>query len=251
MDDNFTLRSYESLLSTALKSGYSFWTFNATIERQVGRKSCLLRHDIDSELLGCNAILDAERELGVQATYFVMLRSTSYNIFCVEGRRVLDRIQNEGHQIGLHFMGEGFEHSSEEELVSAILADADVLRRETGQKVDAVTFHQPTAKMLKRQLFVPGMINGYNGSQLADFHYISDSNMNWRGQNPFQIFREAIHDRIQLLIHPMWWTSCSMPLIQKWHSVLDLVEESIVNHWCAREATLSDRNALTQRSKNI
>src|SRR5262249_45832509 len=80
---DFEIGAYERMLRAALEGGYEFRPFDS-ICKELTPRSCLLRHDIDIELHGCGAMLDVERRLGVRATYFVMTRSTMYNLFCLE-----------------------------------------------------------------------------------------------------------------------------------------------------------------------
>ena len=240
---DFDLAGYRATLEAAAASGYSFVAFD-----QIGREgsplSCLLRHDIDSELLGCGPMLDVERELGVQATYFLMLRSTAYNLLSVEGRAMVRRVLADGHQIGLHFMGELCEGDSREAIAGKVLREAQWLAAECNTQVRAVSFHQPTRSMLDGQIEVPGLVNTYHARQMGPYFYVSDTNMQWRYGHPADIFRSKRHPRLQLLIHPMWWTPAPMPLRDKWLRVLSANREAVVAHWQARERTLRDEPPL-------
>ncbi len=105
--NDFTFDVYKKTILTAKDCGYSFIGFNAEkIKRQTKQKICLLRHDIDNELWSCLPMAELENQIGVQATYFVMPRSTTYNLLCVESREVIKELLKMGHHIGLHFMAE-------------------------------------------------------------------------------------------------------------------------------------------------
>src|SRR6202035_5131811 len=118
----FQLKSYERMLQTGIDAGYKFVSFSE-IGKERAQRSCLLRHDIDSELLGCGEMLDVEKSLGVTATYFLMTRSTAYNLFSVEATAMVARMLRDGHKIGLHFMGERCEGQSVPLIVEEVLRE--------------------------------------------------------------------------------------------------------------------------------
>src|SRR5688572_6407424 len=187
-DLQFDLPGYRATLEAALDSGYAFVTFDQ-IGGEQSPLSCLLRHDVDSELLDCGPMLDVERELGVRATYFLMLRSTAYNPLSVEGRAMVRRMLADGHQIGLHFMGELCEGDSAEVIARKVLRETRWLVAEFGTEVHAVSFHQPTQAVLDGQLEIPGLVNTYNARQMGPYFYVSDTNMQWHHGHPADIFR--------------------------------------------------------------
>jgi peptidoglycan/xylan/chitin deacetylase (PgdA/CDA1 family) len=237
MSFGFELVSYERLLRAGVESGYEFVSFDA-IGKELSPRSCLLRHDIDSELLGCGAMLDVERSLGAKATYFLMTRSTAYNLFSVEGTAIVRRMLDDGHRVGLHFMGERCEGMGVPQLVEEVLRETDWLEREFGTKIDAVSFHQPSRMILDAQISIPGLTNTYNVEQMNPYFYVSDTNMVWRHEHPSEIFSRGLRDRLQLLIHPMWWTPEPLSTVGKWRAVLRNNQQAVINHWLARERTL-------------
>jgi peptidoglycan/xylan/chitin deacetylase (PgdA/CDA1 family) len=235
----FELRSYEELLRTGIEAGYRFVSF-AEVGKEASPRSCLLRHDVDSEVLGCGEMLDIEKSLGVTATYFLMTRSTAYNLFSVEAMAMVARMLREGHRIGLHFMGERCEGRSVPFIVEEVLRETRWLEQEFGVKADAVSFHQPTQAILDAQIAIPGLANTYNASQMAPYFYVSDTNMTWRHEHPRDIFLRALHERMQLLIHPMWWTPEPLEALDKWRNVLRNNQQAVIDHWQSRERTLTN-----------
>lgn len=246
MENDFDIGMYARVLRAGLDSGYAFTSFG-DIGREGGPRSCILRHDVDSELLGCGALLDVEKSLGVKATYFVMLRSTAYNLFCVEAVAMVRRILADGHWLGLHFMGERFEGAASSVIHDEVRREARWLEEEFGVPVKAVSFHQPTQQILDGQLDIPGLVNTYNRAQLGDYFYVSDTNMTWRHAHPVEIFSRGLHPRLQLLIHPMWWTSQPLPMLDKWRTVLEANQRAVVGHWQSRERTLQGIDLLSTR----
>lgn len=238
MADEFLLEAYRRILQAGLGAGYRFIQFS-DIGREDESRTCLLRHDVDSELLGCGPMLDIERETGVRATYFVMTRSTAYNLFSVEARAMVGRMVADGHHIGLHFMGELCEGDDPATLRDKVLREGHWLAEEFGIDIHAVSFHQPTRAILDADLFIPGLVNTYNRQQMGPYFYLSDTNMQWRSGHPADLFRSAEHARMQLLIHPMWWTAAPLEVRGKWTAVLDRNRAAVIDHWKARERTLA------------
>lgn len=239
VQDGFELKSYERMLQAGITSGYEFVSFSR-IGKEASKRSCLLRHDVDSELLGCGGMLDVEQSLGVTATYFLMTRSTAYNLFSVEATAMVARMLREGHRIGLHFMGERCEGKGVPFIVEEVLRETRWLEQEFGVTAEAVSFHQPTQTILDAQLEIPGLANTYNSAQMAPYFYVSDTNMTWRHEHPLDIFSRGLYERLQLLIHPMWWTPNPLQTLDKWRRVLRNNQQAVVDHWQSRERTLAD-----------
>jgi hypothetical protein len=235
--DNFLLCSYQKILETALKSNYEFIGFDQ-IGHESSPYSCLLRHDVDSELWNCQPMAKIESELGISATYFIMLRSTSYNLFCLESRNTIEKLLKYEHCIGLHLMWEMYEKYDFERIEEKILVEVDTVQNEFGVTIEAISFHHPSQYVLKNDIFINSLVNTYNRIQLGNYFYVSDSNMIWQHEHPNEIFSNHIYPRLHLLIHPMWWTTKPMSPKNKWLHVLDGNREVVVKHWQMRERTL-------------
>ena len=82
---------------------------------------------------------------------------------------------------------------------------------------------------------------------MAGVHYTSDSNLVFRGGEPEKLFAEGAHRRIQILLHPEWWTDQPMPLAEKWNLMLanniELMQESLIQ----REDTFTARREVLVR----
>jgi hypothetical protein len=239
ISDNFLLSSYHKILEVALESKYEFLGFDQ-IGQEASPYSCLLRHDVDSELWNCGPMAKIEADSGIAATYFVMLRSTSYNLFCLESRSAIERLLEKGHHIGLHLMGELYEGCDSEQLEEKVLAEMDIVQSELGVTIKAVSFHHPGELVLNNDIHIGSLVNTYNRIQMSDYFYVSDSNMIWLHEHPAEIFSRRLYPRLHLLIHPMWWTSEPVSLKEKWLRVLDHNRKIVIDHWRKRERTLKD-----------
>jgi hypothetical protein len=239
ISDNFLLSSYQKILEIALERQYEFLGFDQ-IGKESSPYSCILRHDVDSELWNCCPMAEIEASLGISATYFVMLRSTSYNLFCMESRQAIEELINKEHRIGLHLMGELYEKDGTDFLSERVLLEIDVIERELGVGISAISFHHPKKRILEENIFIGSLINTYNKTQMGDYFYVSDSNMIWRQEHPEEIFARRLYSRVHLLIHPMWWTLEPISLEEKWLKVLDYNRKAVIDHWRKRERTLKD-----------
>lgn len=237
MPEPFTLAAYDQLLRGAIDAGYELIGYGS-VGAEPSERTCLLRHDVDAELMQCDRMARLERSLGVRSTYFLMTRATNYNLFSIEGMRVVEQLLALGHEIGLHFMGELMRDRAESELVASVLDEVAWVEREFPTKLSAVSFHQPTRDILERDLRIGNLVNTYNRTQLHQYFYVSDTNMQWRHEHPLEIFSRRLHPRIQLLIHPIWWTESPLPVTEKWLEALRSQNAAVIAHWEQRERTL-------------
>ena len=196
----FSIEGYHRLLDRLASRGYKTLTFDELGSRTASLV-CLLRHDVDACTDFAVRMAELEAARGVRSTYFVMLRSSLYNLLsrqaCADVRRIIDL----GHEVGLHFDASHPAAVQAASLAQQISQEIEVLSTAIGRPVIAFSLHQPTQELLTNRLDVPGAVNAY---ALADeFVYVSDSNRDWRGRDVLAL----IDDRkpLQILLHPMWW----------------------------------------------
>jgi hypothetical protein len=199
----FTLGGYRETIQAALDSG---WTFSRFSDAQtVPAPACVLRHDVDGDLEAAVTIAEIEAELGVRATFFLMLRSPLYNLLGRENFRLAQRLSELGHWIGLHY-DNSFRPDAGRSRAEWIALEARLLREVLDVDVEAFSFHQPPPDILERApLRLRGLVNVYDRELLAGYDYVSDSNMRWRGPTAIERIRAGSTRRLHLLIHPMWW----------------------------------------------
>lgn len=216
----FSLAAYRATIAAGLSSGYRFLTFGELADGAPDTaRQCLLRHDVDVSVEYALEMARAEAEAGVRATYFLMLRSPAYNLLGRHASLAVREMVSLGHDIGVHFDAE---HPlvSVDRLADQVRGEAALIGELAGTEVKAFSFHQPTQAILERRVAVPGLINTYNKDQLAGWHYVSDSNRSWKEKSGIELFREAVHPRIQLLVHPMWWVCEAEATDQVWDEAI-------------------------------
>lgn len=209
----FTREGYTEVLSNAQSHGYQFVCFgemNTTTDDN--KQYCLMRHDVDTSLKCAMEMAELENAQGIKATYFFMLRSPAYNLFGRYAYKVLNCIKEMGHEIALHFDA-GHPAAKEKVLTACVKSELSVLSEIVGQKIHAVSFHQPSASILNGDLLVPDVVNTYHKQQMKEWYYTSDSNRLWKEHNALSVFDSQQYKRIQILIHPIWWM-CEEPNIE-------------------------------------
>jgi len=199
---SFTLQHYREILENALKSGYEFRGFHQSFSPQ--KRTLYLRHDLDICLEEALEMATLEAELGIRATYFVLINSPIYNLLADDSLELLHYIIKKGHWIGLH-------------VDPALLPtdDADKMERYISKLIEfygdiiplvpVVSFHRPTPNVLGRDF--DSFISTYSSPFFKKIKYISDSNGVWREGCPCQVLRQGTYPALQILVHPIWWRS--------------------------------------------
>lgn len=234
----FNYRHYVEILTSAAHAGYEFLTFCK--EKTDERKCIYIRHDIDNDVSIALRMARIESEMGVRATFLVMLRSANYN--AAEGRNIkmLHEMAAMGHDLGLHFsLVDHPEYRQTHDLVELIQRDAELLGSLLGQPIAVFGFHNPTEGG-QYKIEVPGLINTYNAKFFEEAHYLSESNMTWRNGCPCEIFATGLHDKVQMLIHPLSFAeelSSDQDVLMYFlnHKVADLLEYNVSQNRVLRE----------------
>ncbi len=221
MTTPFSSAGYRRLLEASHHYGYRSIRCDGLLMRQDPlQKQLLLRHDVDVSLDYALEMAKCEAELEIVATYFVMLRSPMYNLWSRHNNRILRELVALGHGIGLHFDA-AYLAGNERSVDAWIACEAATLEALAGTKVAAFSLHQPTAEMIQRRMTVAGLVNTYHPDQMAGFTYLSDSNRNWRGNDPMARM-EAGEPRLHLLIHPIWWMNQNPTTEGCWNDAIRL-----------------------------
>lgn len=203
----FTYTAYRGLLDLLRQGGYAFTDYH---DYQSHPRCVILRHDIDNSLPQALRLAEIEVEEGVKSTWFVLLRTDFYNPASAASQKILRRIRELGHELGLHFdemaySREGgigsYASSSTEEL---IVHEAGILADICGCPITTVSMHRPSKTTLEADLKIPDIVNSYGQTFFHDFKYLSDSRRRWR--EPVEdIIRGGEYDRLHILTHAFWY----------------------------------------------
>ena len=208
----FTHARYNDLLTGARDAGYHFGSFDSLPSPSELRPWCLLRHDCDYDLAASLDMANLENRHGIVSTWFMMVRSPMYNVLSPPFSRRVGDILSLGHHLGLHFDESGV---ADEDVPRCVNLEREMLSREFRVPVNVVSFHQPSHRVLDGTVKLE-CVNVYSTDDLPDFHYYSDSNMVLRRGCPSVLLRERYYQRLQLLIHPEWWTPKECSIEEKW-----------------------------------
>lgn len=191
---DFSLRGFASIIKAARRADYAFVRPGEHADRGL-----LLRHDVDLSLRSAARFAEHEQTLGVTSTFFIMVRSAFYSVTSPEAARLLRRIVQAGHAVGLHWDAGLYDHGDPSTLVRR---EIELLEWVTGEPCIALSHHQPSLRGLV-EIDIPGIENMYSPVMQRRYTYLSDSCMAFR-DDPFAAF--ARHVPVQLLLHPEYWS---------------------------------------------
>jgi hypothetical protein len=184
------------ILSKAKAAGYTFARFDRPAP---GDKVLYLRHDVDISPRNVGVMGRLAQEQGVASNIFFQLNAETYNIFSDEVIHIMRALRAEGHCVGLHIDEVRFG------------ADEDVVRRTIDWFSscvlpidDVVSFHRPSGAVLGRRY--TSFVNAYDPRFFDPDSYLSDSRRSLAFLPTLAAWLSAGRPRIQLLLHPEWWT---------------------------------------------
>jgi hypothetical protein len=227
----FAASDYLYLLEQFRRRGYEFGCFESI---DPAAKIALLRHDVDVSLSCAATLAKIEARVGVRATYFVSLRSLSYNPFSRSGMDAARAISDYGHELGLHFDPTHYEQPPRSDLSDAVRRECDILEWAAKRAVVAVSFHRPTADLLGAPGFSIGRPHTYEPAYFRNIGYCSDSQGSWRFGHPLDHEAVRAGRALQLLTHPVWWVG------ESGQSVFERVEGVIEQDAARLRKTLAE-----------
>lgn len=206
--EDFTLSAYRELLAHA-HATHEFVTFCEYDALPDGARSVLLRHDIDYSLPDALHMARLEANMGVRATYFLLLGSPFYNLLSPENSAAARELCALGHEVGLHYDVAALLAGGEP--LRVLDAQAALLGELSGQPVASIAMHNPSVNGEDVCRSAP-YINAYAPQYTGAYH--SDSCMAWR-DSFITLLGGELPPRLQLLIHPCLWTEQRLPRAQK------------------------------------
>jgi hypothetical protein len=198
----FSLKGYCELLSVFHETGYSFCGFEEIDSRLTdGHPFVVLRHDIDLSLRPALEIARIEYELGVQSTYFVLLRSPFYNVLSRSSAEIMLQIHRYGHQIATHLDLAAYDDDCDKALMEVEILSKfyPYINSQFASLHSSYDLNQMPIGLFRQIDCV------YGPAVKGDIAYISDSTGRWRYGHPFDSEAFNMQKPIQLLTHPIWW----------------------------------------------
>lgn len=203
---DFTENNYRNILEYCHKK-FHFINYNDAKKRN----GLIWRHDVDFSVHRAYRLAVIEKEYNISATYFIHLHSEYYNFMENNVAKLINKILQKGHSIGIHF-DPGFygdKLKTEKDLKKFLLIEQNILEEMFEIKINSFSFHNPDiGDCLKYDNFeYLGLTNAYASFFKKNFKYSSDSNGYWRFKRLIDFLEECqATDRVQVLTHPGWWT---------------------------------------------
>lgn len=194
----FTYEEYDRLLKKINGLG-SCLLFR---ELDDSSKHFLIRHDIDFSLKLAYEMAKIEYENNISATYFILTTCDSYNVISQESREYLRLIQELNHEIALHFDPTLYPNM---DLDKVVKTEADILSFAAGCEIKSISLHNPS--LHGQYPLFKDFVNAYDPKIFTEENYISDSCFSFRGKEPFEFIECINQGTVQVLIHPLHFTS--------------------------------------------
>jgi hypothetical protein len=187
---------FSEILAKGKAAGYAFARFD---REPPGGNVLFLRHDVDISPRNALVMGRLAEQQGVASNVFFQLNAETYNIFSDEVIEIMRALRAAGHCVGLHIDEVRFG------------ADENVIRRTIDWFSscvlpidDVVSFHRPSGPMLGKPY--ASFINAYDPRFFNPDSYLSDSRRSLAFLPTLAEWLSARRPRIQLLLHPEWWT---------------------------------------------
>ncbi len=194
-DCDFSLAHYRDLLRAARDGGYRW----AGFDREPEAGDVIMRHDVDLSLDAALALAEIEAEEGAWSTWFLMTRSSFYNLASADGERTIARLRELGHRVGHHAV---YPHVDLDDRFDPVVA-----------------WHNPDPEYMN--LPVAGAVNVMQPPWFDREHYRSDSNRHWRSGCPHDALARGELDWVQVLTHPEIWIYDGATMRETMESFLD------------------------------
>jgi hypothetical protein len=216
IQNDFTLSEYTYFLK-ALKEHYTFINYES-VDSKVS-PSIIWRHDVDVSIHNAQKLAKIETNLGIQATYFLMLSNWFYDIRDHEIHKLISRIAEDGHVIGLHYDFEylpGGKVDSNETFIQSLRHQKNELEHILRFPIKVFSFHNPSTidptllEKINESHIILDMVNVYSSKIQKYFKYCSDSNGLWRFDTLDDLINPERYPNLHILTHPEWWTEAPM-----------------------------------------
>lgn len=224
--EDFTIQTYREVLESVRHLRSADFT-----EGDIGQGDMLWRHDVDIDMDRAVTMAKMESEVGIRATYFILLRSEFYNLLEPRQMESVREIISLGHNIGLHFDARAYNIRSESDLEPPLASEKRFLEENLEHSIDVFSFHITTPLLLSfRKTSYSGMTNTYGGTfQDGHIPYCSDSNGIWRHDRLKDFLQEHKDGPFQVLTHPVWWRERAMSPQARIESYMEAQSQSVWN----------------------
>jgi hypothetical protein len=165
----------------------------------------ILRHDVDFSPEAALRMAELEANMGIRASYFVLLSTPYYNLLSEQYLDFPRRLLDMGHEVGLHYDVRIYRAFGRYSLLETLEAHSCLLTKLSGKRVKSIAMHNPSVSGEDPFRNIKEFINAYDDQYTKHIMYLSDSCGAWRDE-AVSVFESChIPHRLQLLIHPLFW----------------------------------------------
>jgi hypothetical protein len=199
---DFAPSVFSDILTAIGKAGYGFARFDRV---PAADKLFFLRHDVDISPRAGLLLGRLAHEAGATSNFFFQLNADTYNIFSDEVIEIMRELRAFGHCVGLHIDQARF--GADEQAIRRTIDwfSACVLAID-----EAISFHRPSEAVLGRPY--AAFLNAYDPRFFSPETYLSDSRRSLAFLPMLAKWLANARPRIQLLLHPEWWSGINDPL---------------------------------------
>ena len=195
-------QSYRQIIECAINQGYEFVDF-LTLSLEKPIRQIILRHDIDFSPALALEMAEIDATYKIKSTFALLLSSPLYNPFTFANIRIINEIQQLGHNIALHHrVASG---QTIEEIRQDIVSGMQVMRAFFPYIQPVFIWHNPPPDNPHSNLEVPGIVNAYSAIFVEMMHYISDSVL--RHEPDYFLTALSEYKLLHILLHPVIWMS--------------------------------------------
>lgn len=215
--ENFSLEEYRALLRR-VREGRACLRFGDFARPSGGplrlrdggdvpERFVILRHDVDFSPTCALRLAKQEADLGLRATYFFLVTSDLYNLLGPPHRSVPRQIAELGHEVGLHYDVPVLAEADDPR--AALGGQLALLAELSGRTVRSMAMHNPAWNGTDPFRDDGEAINAYDPAFTKEIGYFSDSCGAWLDATHAILTAGEIPPRLQLLIHPVYWSEGS------------------------------------------
>lgn len=240
----FTYKGYADLISLLKQQNYQFTNYR---NYKDVAQSVIIRHDVDNSLEMALKIAELENQLGIRATFFILLSTNFYNILSKSSSEILKKILNLNHEIGLHFDEKRYKIDSKEELEHNIEYEKRIVEDILKTAIDVVSMHRPSKWVLEGDIHFKNIINSYSKEFFQECKYLSDSRMHWR-EDVVRIVENREFKRLQILTHPFWYSAETGDIRER---VGEFIKKANIERYCHMKENISDIESIIKEGEFI
>jgi hypothetical protein len=191
-------KEYVNLINKFKNKGYDFKTF----DKYKNSSSVILRHDIDFSLDSALTLAKWNSQEEITATFFFMVSSFSYNLMQNEEKDKVNAIKELNQRISLHF-----DPTAYKDLKKGFSIEKSLFEALFNEKIEVFSVHRPGDFLKNPNITLDFCKNTYDHKFQKKMKYFSDSGGEFKYGEPWNSKEFNENKNIQLLIHPIWWTT--------------------------------------------